>query len=171
MIFVTSGFKGSGKTTFQYQIAGQLQQEGIQVRGFLAFHDFQRDSYSIYNIQTHEALQLAQRLPASEKSGGPFQFQTNSVKQGKTWIHNILKENPDLAVIDEIGIYELNGKVWCDAFTRLCNSSVPLLFSTNSQCLPQILKEWELIPSLIFYPEDFQRPKQAAAQIRNHLQY
>ncbi|MGM0497575.1 MAG: nucleoside-triphosphatase [Bacteroidota bacterium] len=171
MIFITSGAKGSGKTTFQYQIIRHLQQKGIQVSGFLAFHDFQTDSYSIYNIQTQETLKLAQRVSLPEKSNDPFQFIPNTVLQGKKWIKETLDKAPDLVVIDEIGIYELNGKVWCEEFTGLCNSSIPLLFSTNINWLPMIQKQWRLNPTHIFYPEAFRNPEQAAKQIYNSLRH
>mgnify|MGYP000350145820 CR=1 FL=1 len=165
MIFITSGAKGSGKTTFQHQIAKQLQQKGIQIGGFLAFHDFQKDSYSIYNIETEKILKLSQRKPESENSDDPFQFNPHAIMQGRRWITNILNETPDLVIIDEIGIYELNGMVWYDEFTRLCNSSIPLLFSTNIYWLPMIQKKWDINPAYIFYPENFKYPKQAADQI------
>ncbi len=171
MIFIATGPRGSGKTTFQYQVAESLQQEGFQVKGFLAFHDFQKDSYSIYNLQTHETLPLAQKLSSLKHTEDPFRFDTHALKQGKEWIEDILNELPDLAVIDEIGIYELRGKVWSTMFTRLCNSSVPLFFTAKLKLLPQILKEWELKPTHIFYPEDFQNLKYATGQIRDPLQH
>lgn len=170
MIFITTGPRGSGKTTFQHQVTERLQQEGFQVKGFLAFHNFEKDSYSIYNLQTHETLPLAQKIPSLKHTKDPFRFDTHALKQGKEWIENILHELPDLAVIDEIGIYELRGKVWSSMFTRLCNSSVPLFFTAKLKLLPQILKKWELKPDRIFYPEDFQNLKYAAEQISESLQ-
>src|SRR6056297_931633 len=108
LIFIIAGPKGSGKTTFQHQVTANLIQTGIKIKGFLAIHDFQADSYSIFNIETHQKLPLAQRIDECKYSKNPFRFNRSTIEQGQEWINDIINHPPDLAVIDEIGIYELH---------------------------------------------------------------
>jgi len=169
-IFIIAGPKGSGKTTFQHQVTANLRQTGIKIKGFLAFHDFQADSYSIFNIETHQKLPLAQRIDECKYSETPFQFNKSTIEQGREWLKDIINHPPDLAVIDEIGLYELYGKVWSNQFTRICNTSIPLLFSTNIHLLTDIMRTWKLEPNHIFYPAYFQTPEIATDKIRERIQ-
>ena len=168
-VFIITGPKGSGKTTFQHQVTTNLKQTGIKIKGFLATHDFQTDSYSIFNIETHQKLLLAQRIDECKYSENPFRFNKSTIEQGKEWLNDIINHPPDLALIDEIGIYELHGKVWSNQFTQICNTSIPILFSTSIHILNNITTTWKLNPNHIFYPTDFQSPEIAADKIREQI--
>jgi len=169
MIFVTIGPKGSGKSTFQHNVTKHLKKKGMRVQGIIAFHNYKHDSYSIYNLQTEEELLLSQRVSASRQSENPFHFDSKAVKEGEHWLYKITEEQTDLAVIDEIGIYELHGKVWYNAFSHLCKSTIPLFFSTNKMWSEQVLKKWNMKPTHTFYPPDFHYPEEASNKIQNAL--
>jgi nucleoside-triphosphatase THEP1 len=169
MIFVTIGPKGSGKTTFQHNVTKHLKKKGLRVHGIIAFHNYKDDSYSIYNIQTGEELILSKRVSASRESENPFHFNSNAVKAGEQWLYTIIDKKPDIAVIDEIGIYELHGKVWYNAFSQLYKSTTPLFFSTNEMWSEQVLKMWNIKPTNTFYPSDFHYPEEASVKIQNAL--
>lgn len=154
-IFIISGEKGSGKTTFLLNILSLMQKEGFAVGGFLALHEIESDRYLIKNIKTNEKSLLMQRIAAFELRPNHFKFFPAGVEMGINSMKEILNTPTDIAIIDEIGGYELRGELWSRSFTRLVNSSVPLLFTVKDRLIDKVIAKWRIEPSLIFTPADF----------------
>ena len=76
---------------------------------------------------------------------------------------------PDIAVVDEIGGYELAGELWSSSFTELVESSIPLIFTTKAKQLEAILKKWSIKPTFVFQAVNFGNPQKAVEQMKRFL--
>lgn len=168
-VFIISGDKGSGKSTFLTEILSLLQMNGFAVKGFVALHHVESDSYLIKNVTTSEEYPVMQRVADFEKRPDHFMFFPEGVERGLIWIEEILEQYPDIAVIDEIGGYELQGKLWSDGFARLVKSDIPLIFTLKTKHLHEVVKKWDLDPSIIFDTNDFVNPKKAFKKVQELL--
>lgn len=154
-IFIISGDKGSGKTSFLLNLIYLLRSKGFIVYGFVSLHDIYKDVYILNNIDTNEELLLMQRVGDFTQRPKHFVIIEDSVRKGNEWINAVLDQHPDLAVIDEIGGFELSDRLWNEGFTKLLESSIPIIFTTKSKHLEQVKDKWNIDPTLIFTFGDF----------------
>ena len=164
-IFMIIGEKGSGKTSCLLQLINMLQDSGLTVGGFISMHDIENDTYSIKNITTGQIVTLMQRVGTFEQQPFHFKLFPDGMELGNNWI-NILIDHPQcIAVIDEIGSYELSGALWCKGFTQLVNSNLPLIFTCKIKYQEKIMEKWKIEPTAIFNPNDFSNLPKAFEQI------
>ena len=168
-IIIISGDKGSGKSTFLLDVLSLLKNEGVVVKGFVAIHEFENDSYLIKNVATNEEALILQRVGGYEKRPCHFKIFEKGVEKGSGWIEDILKHSPNIAVIDEIGGYELDGKLWSNGFTRLVESDIPLIFTVSTKHLEQVVKKWNIDSSIIFDSDDFGDPNKKKKKIKEWM--
>ena len=168
-IFVVSGEKESGKTTFLINILSLLQINGFVVGGFVALHDFESDYYQIKDLKTNKVSPLMERVASFEERPRHFKFFPEGVEMGNDCIKDLLVHPPDIAIVDEIGGYELRGKLWSSSFTQLVESSVPLIFSVKDRLLDKVVGKWSIEPSHIFVSADFNDPDEAYERIKSSL--
>ncbi len=168
-IFIVSGEKESGKTTFLIKILSLLQMDSFVVRGFVALHEVELDCYQIKDVKTNEVSPLMQRIANFEKRPHHFKFFSEGVEMGNDCIKELLEQTPDIAIVDEIGGYELRGKLWSSSFTQLVESSVPLIFSVKEKLLDKVVEKWNIEPSYIFSSADFNDPDSAFQRIKSSL--
>ncbi len=168
-IFIISGEKESGKTSFLIDILALLQADGFVVGGFVALHDLQPDCYQIKDVKTNEQSPLMQRIASYDKRPNHFKLFAEGLEMGNACIQELLVHPVDIAIIDEIGGYELRGKLWSRSFTQLVASSVPLIFTVKERLLHKVLAQWIIQPNLIFSPVDFSHPNDAFERIKKFL--
>ena len=170
-IIVISGDKGSGKSTFLLEVLSLLRNDGVVVKGFAAIHEFETDSYLIKNVATNEEALILRRVGGYEKRPYHFHIFEEGVEKGSDWIEDILEKSPDIAVIDEIGGYELDGKLWSNGFTRLVESDIPIIFTVSTKHLEQVIKKWDIDASIIFNSDDFSDPIKAFEKVKEWIQH
>ncbi len=168
-IFIIAGEINKGKTTFMLQLLNEFASKGMTTGGFVSMHDEANDSYAIHNVQTGEEVLLMERVATFQQRPFHFKIHLLGVEAGGRWIGQLLQQPLDIAVIDEIGGYELAGELWYEGFTSLINSTIPLLFTTKTKHLKAIVEKWKIEPAAIFYPGDFLNPQKALKQIYNLL--
>lgn len=139
---------------------------GFAVGGFVALHDLQTDSYQIKNIVTNEESLLMQRVASFDERPNHFKLFSKGVELGNNYINNLLSHPPDIAIVDEIGGFELSGKLWSSAFTQLVESSIPIIFTTKTKLLDRVMEKWKIVPTHIFHSADFGSPENALERIK-----
>jgi len=169
-IFIIAGDKQSGKTSFLLQLLRMLNSTGLTTSGFVSLHQPADDSYTIQNIQTRQEVRLMRRIAGFNKRPHHFELFPEGIKTGRHWIQQITDYPPDIALIDEIGSYELSGELWAEGFTRLVNAPFPLILTTKKKHVEAIMERWNIEPAAIFYPDDYTQPEKAFNQIKNLLQ-
>jgi nucleoside-triphosphatase len=170
-IFFITGQQGEGKTTMLIRIVDQLVQEGVPVSGFVAegeWHEDVRKAFRMRDLGSGKSrLLCSTEWVAGSERLGRFYFVNEAVRFG-----NELLKRPSggkVIVIDEVGKFELEGKVWAERFAELVSrQDCVLLISVRDQFVDEIVGKFGI--------NDFQRypctanSKQVAGIVRKALQ-
>ena len=148
-VFIITGKTGSGKTTFLLELIEKLKGKALSIAGFAALsvpQDGPSGSYNILDLESGKILPLASgRFTKGWEQLGRFYFNPDGIGMGKNILEDPLINNNDLIVVDEIGPFELEGKIWADSLTRLlARRSCPVLMVVRATLVAQVIQEWSL---------------------------
>jgi nucleoside-triphosphatase THEP1 len=74
----------------------------------------------------------------------------------------------DLMVVDEIGPFELEGKIWASSLSRiLARRSCSMLLIVRERLLGQVMKHWSLDDAVIIDIRQH-KPDEAAAELMSY---
>ncbi len=152
-VFIIIGSQGAGKTTKVIEVVRYLKKELPDVFGFYAIGEWEdgwRNRFRIVDIQTRIDYPLCNRHQLADAAEGKFIFTSETVKQGEEIIASGMRRKGALAVIDEIGRFELKGKVWYSAFHNLIKKNFPVLITARENQLEVITARFNLDRPLIF---------------------
>ncbi len=165
-IYLLTGERDSGKTTFLKNIIEQLMEKGITIDGFYAEKKFLDNTFSGYNLvhildgTKHEFLILKSDL--SDPNSSRFKIDSNTLNMGYQWLNEI-STSVELIIIDEIGKWELKGKGWAKALENLLkNPKQPILLVVREKFLEDLITHFNMDNYSIFNAEnltksDFQK--------------
>lgn len=158
-VYILSGAKGSGKTTKCLEIAQKLKNSGYRIGGFIApgtIEEGRRNKIQLQNLQTNEVLEFAQReARESWQLIQAFYFNPQAILAGEEWLRT-QQQNSDFVFIDEIGRFDVKGKIWGPVLWELLYSSAPLILSVRDLFVEEVInhfriEQYEIVSSL----EDF----------------
>lgn len=157
-VYIIVGRQGSGKTTFLKKLIVELQLKKIKVGGFIAegyWKDDIRFGFNLIGIQDSISISLCTKesvqgyLPL-----GNFHFNPEAIKMGNEIIARDQNQS-DIIILDEIGIFELEEKVWFDAFKDLLQSYLkPVLISVREKILTDVIEKFKLQHICVFSADD-----------------
>ena len=158
-VYIISGEQGSGKTTMLKSIIAELQSKGVKVGGFLAEGSWKngiRDGFSLLRIIDNYAIPLCQSKP---KEGyfnlGRFWFNPDAIKIGEESLRIDMTKDISIVVIDEIGIFELQKKVWYNSFMQILNERrIPLIISVREKIMKEVIKNFRLKNVTLFKSDE-----------------
>ena len=158
-IYIISGKQGFGKTTMLKSIIGELQSKGVKVGGFIAEGTWMngiRDGFSLLRIIDNYSIPLCQSKP---KKGyfnlGRFWFNPEAVKIGEETLDYGMTKDVDIVVIDEIGIFELQEKIWYNSFLKLLNErKMPVLITVREKIIKEVIEKFQLKNVIIFKSDE-----------------
>lgn len=138
-VFIVTGEKHSGKTTYIQKIVDCLKNHNIKSGGFIAEGEFEknkRSKFTLKNLKNEESHIICSSQPAdTDLKIGKFYFNKKGIEFGKNiLLPQNLSENK-VVFIDEIGPFELKGKGWSDSIEKLLKE-------------PDILQVWAVRQSL-----------------------
>jgi nucleoside-triphosphatase THEP1 len=168
-VFITTGKTGSGKTTFLLKLIEEMRGKALSLAGFAALsvpEDDPSGSFNILDLVSGKILPLAsRRFTEGWEQYGRFYFNPAGIGMGKNILEDPLIINNDLIIVDEIGPYELDGKIWAESLTRLLTGqSCSILLVVREQLVNQVLQQWSLKDAMIIEFGQI-KPDQAAAMI------
>jgi nucleoside-triphosphatase THEP1 len=122
-IFVISGWRGVGKTTYCHKSVDLFLKAGLKVSGLLSpgrFENNQRNGMLTIDLATKESQLLASLVPGEIQGPhfGPWTFDNQVFEWGN---HRLLQSaGTDVLVIDELGFLEFNLNTgWTSSFEIL----------------------------------------------------
>jgi len=171
-VFIITGQTGSGKTTFLLNLIDQLRGKALSIAGFAALsvpEDGPSSSFNILDLVSGNILPLAsRRFIEGWEPIGNFYFNPEGMLMGNNILEDPLINNNDLIVVDEIGPFELEGKIWAESLTRLlAMRSCPVLLVVREQLVSRVIQQWKLKDAMIFKFGQL-NPDQAAIKILSH---
>ena len=172
-VFIITGETGSGKTTFLLKLIEELRGEALSLAGFAALsvpEDGSSGSFNILDLVSGKILPLAsRRFTEGWEQHGRFYFNPAGILMGKNILEDALIINTDLIIVDEIGPYELDGKIWSESLTRLlAEQSCSILLVVREQLVNQVIQQWSIKDAVVI---DFGqlKPGQAASMILSQI--
>ncbi len=154
-IFIITGQRNQGKTTFAKKIVTKLKVQGITVGGFIAEainKDNIRAGFNLVDIQTDKSIQLC-NINGSEKwhKTGQFYFNPEGLEFGYKLLEPDNLQKAELVIIDEIGHLELNNNGWKKSIDNLLkNSNIPMIWIIRESLVKDVLNKWDIRNSKIF---------------------
>ena len=154
-VFIISGEQGKGKTTVLMQVINELIEKGIGLDGFVAVGEWNnnlRTGFSIKHLKSGESQLLCFDHPDEKfEQIGRFYFNPQTIKLGEKILSPAKDSGIRVKVIDEIGLFELQGKVWANIFTELLNSDTyPLLITVREKFVKQVITKFQIENYLVF---------------------
>jgi len=155
-IFIITGEQGEGKTTKLTQVIDILKKKNYKVSGFIApgrWSDGLRSGFDIVDIKTDEKRLLCQSGHNERYVKiGRFNFDAEAIKFGEQLLLNAADMETDFVVIDEIGMFELQGKLWAGSFLKLVKSApCPILITVRSKFIEDVKTSFKLSNHTTFH--------------------
>jgi len=146
---IITGEKGEGKTTKLLSIVDMLKSYNLKVEGFVALGSWrnnERSSYKLVDVSTGNSIIICtvENIDGYTKHG-KFYFNPVAVEAGEDiLLKNFTKKT--VVVIDEVGPFELNNKVWHKILThQLQNTHNILVLSVRKKLVPQVINKYKLL--------------------------
>jgi nucleoside-triphosphatase len=153
-VFIISGNQGQGKTTLLLEVIENLRRRGMSLAGFAAegsWQGAQRHGFHLRDLNSGErqVLCTADFRERLEKLGR-FYFDRQTIRWGVQLLKEGLQKEAKLFVIDEMGKFEMQGKVWHDVFLSLYKSRNPLLVTVRSTWVKSFSVQFGIDRPVIF---------------------
>ncbi len=154
-IFVISGEKHSGKTTFAEKLILKLKENGYKTAGFTApgkFNNNLRSEFNIRDIKTgKEKLLCSDKISENQKSAGRFYFNEEGLDFGKELLKPDNIKDADFVFIDELGPFELKGKGWSGSVENLLKCpEYKVVCLVRKKLVYDILRRFGITDAVIF---------------------
>ena len=146
-VFILTGEQGSGKTTRLQEILNIFRKEDLPFFGFYALGYWEngiRSKFDLTDIISGEKFLLCQRKTDGKTKNGTFVFYPETIRKGESLLRYGMKNPDNLAVIDEVGPFELKGKVWDTILWELIKKQQPLLLTVREKLLKEITEHYNL---------------------------
>ncbi len=148
-VFIISGAQGEGKTTRLKEVVRLLQQKRKSIAGFVAegsWENNKRSAFTLVNIESGESIPLCGSTAKNNwLKSGRFYFNRDAIAIGEKWLGESSTSQADFIVIDEIGIFELDNKIWHAAFQKLLKqSNCNLIITVRNSIIERIVQKYNL---------------------------
>ncbi len=156
-VFIIQGKQGEGKTGKLKALVHLLQPSLPGVFGFYAPGEWEnglRKAFRIIDIASGRQHLLCTRKGRTGISKGTFVFNPATLQEGEHILRNGIQQHGALAVVDEIGRYELQGKVWHDILIVLLENKIPVLMTVRENLVEKIISHFQITHPVIFPVEE-----------------
>ncbi len=171
-VFIITGKQGEGKTTKLTEVVRLLKKGKRPLFGFYAtgyWENGLRSKFYINDINSGQSFLLCKRPDNLPASGNGFVFLAETIKKGEQIITEGMKHQNALAIMDEIGRYELEEKVWYSSLNHLIKTNFPVLITIRENGLAQVIEKFNMASPLIFRLDE--ESTQIAGQIQKQLRH
>lgn len=145
--FIITGEQGEGKTTLLLQILADLTNQEIRMRGFAApgyFTEGIRSGFDILDVHSGRTVELCSAIPSENSTQyGRYYFRSVGLAFGKEILRQPLSDQVDLLVIDEVGKFEIAGKVWGKSIDQIMRIPCPpMIWTVRRSFIDAVTSRW-----------------------------
>lgn len=146
-IFILTGERQSGKTTFLKELIRIIRSKGINPGGFISegIHEGEnRTGFNLIDISTGSETELCSTV---ERPGmirqGRFWFSREALHKGEEIIRQAVSSRSGIIVIDEVGPLEISGKGWYDAIENATATSDAVhIWTVRKSLINKAARRW-----------------------------
>ncbi len=153
-VFILTGEKHEGKTTFAAALADALKKQGISTGGFLApgkFENNRRSEFDILDLKTGSRKPLCSIHRTEGESIGPFRFDPSGQQFGNQILSPENLRKIGVVFIDEIGPLEIKNQGWAPAIDKLMhNPGRTHIWIIRKGLVNEAIQKWELMDVQVF---------------------
>jgi nucleoside-triphosphatase THEP1 len=154
-IFIISGSRSEGKTTFIKNLTNELKKQNFSVGGIFAEKVIKENNttgYDLVDIETGKReIFLRQDEERWTSKIGKYHINPEGLKFGCSILDSDNLKDKKVAVIDEVGFLELDNKGWAECFQKLIMLSVNhVIISVRDTYVDEVIKKWKLKDAVIF---------------------
>ncbi|OQA56002.1 MAG: NTPase [Euryarchaeota archaeon ADurb.Bin294] len=157
--FIITGEQGEGKTTLLLKILSKLTAFGIRVHGIAApgyFSDGIRSGFDVLDVQSGKTRELCSVIPAENSTQlGRYYFRSDGLAFGKEILNRIPHLGQvDLLAIDEVGRFEIAGKVWGENIDQIMRiPGPPMIWTVRKSFVDGVTMRWPIQRQIIIETE------------------
>ncbi len=167
-VFLISGNQGEGKTTRLKEIVLLLKEKGIAAFGFYAEGYWQhavRNRFDLVDLRSGSKRMLCtDKVQPGFIVQGRFYFDPDTIQWGNSLLEKGAEINGQIAVIDEVGRFELHHQIWAAVLENLLAKDIPLLLVVRKNFIAEIKQKFNLGDARVFMPDI------SAAEAANQIQ-
>ena len=147
-VFFITGEVGQGKTTLLKAIVSRLKEKGYHIHGILAegyWVNNERTGFDLQDLNGSVRMPLCRTQPFDNwELYGRFYFNPEAIKHGKRILSVSNMKQADIVVLDEIGRFELEGRLWADEVTELVKQNIILILVVRKRFIQNVINKWAL---------------------------
>jgi nucleoside-triphosphatase len=153
-VFILTGNRHEGKTTFATGLAEALEKRGIKPGGFVApgkIENNRRSEFDILDLITGQRKPLCSIHNRDGDQIGPFRFYSDGQNYGNQLLSTENLKGIDVIFIDEIGPLEMKGQGWATAIDKLMD--VPgqtHIWIVRKTLVERAIQKWGLMGVQVF---------------------
>ena len=146
-IFILTGERQSGKTTFLIELIRIIREKGFNPRGFISegVHEGEnRIGFNLTDISTGSKIELCNMVerPGMIKQGR-FWFSREALDTGEEILRQAVSSKAEVIVIDEVGHLEISGKGWYDAIeSATATSDAVHIWTVRKSLINKAARRW-----------------------------
>ncbi len=173
-IFIISGKRGEGKSTFVSNVNRILRSSGVDTGGLIAPAYFEKGIRTGYMARSAggeglDVLLCSQVKSPDKELPGSYQFKNKAIEYGEELLSPARNKNRRLVIIDEVGPYELKGMGWDNALEKiLSGSQCNLLLVVRESLTDRVIDKYRLNNPVIIRLNKY-KPDQVAATIKEAI--
>ncbi|OFY62168.1 MAG: hypothetical protein A2V64_00870 [Bacteroidetes bacterium RBG_13_43_22] len=154
-MFIVSGLKSEGKTTFTKKICEELKKNHIPVGGILSERVMNNNvttGYDIIDVETgRREVFLRQDEEKWPEKIGKFSINPEGLKFGSYVLDPERLKGKKLVIIDEVGQLELDDKGWAGCLLRLIKGSENnILITARDTYVESVINKWGISDIALF---------------------
>lgn len=147
-VFIVSGERESGKTTFTVKLLNRLREEGIIAGGILAerlMDGTDTTGYDLVDAENGRKEPFLRAGNAGNPKIGKFTVLSPGLAFGNSVLHSMIHGKNRVAVIDEVGTLELRNEGWANSLSELIErTNNHILLVVRNEFVDRVIEKWEL---------------------------
>ena len=153
-VFILTGDRHEGKTTFATKLAAALEKGGLKTGGFVApgkIENNRRSEFDILDLISGKRKPLCSIHNQDGDQIGPFRFYPDGQKYGNQLLSIENLKGIDVIFIDEIGPLEMKGQGWSPAIDKLMDVPAQThIWIIRKTLVEQAIQKWGLMGVQVF---------------------
>jgi nucleoside-triphosphatase THEP1 len=154
-VYIVTGSKSEGKTTFVKKLSDELKKNEISVGGILServMNGSVTEGYDLVDIETgRKEILLRVNEEIWPDKIGKFRINPEGLKFGLSILDPQKQNGNKLVIIDEVGTLELSDKGWADRLQELIRfSGNHILITVRDTHVEDVIRKWGLTDPVVF---------------------